>query len=269
MTTAQLGPLGQVSRRVRDAGRDRLHRDVLGLRHLYSFPSPVGELAFFDCGGTRLFLSAEGDGAPSVLYFTVADINAAYDELRGRGVVFVDAPHLIVRHADGVEEWMAFLRDDATCWRCRRRAAPNAAPQLRRPRRRTTAICVLGGGRVPNRARWGAPADWTPGMGRAPSLHQAAGGAIDADALRHQPVRRAAVTPAAIRGGRPEAAEAHVRAWSVVGAEALGHHRARNLGRHRHATGRRSAKARCALPTEIIRRRYPPPPPPPPRRTGR
>jgi predicted enzyme related to lactoylglutathione lyase len=72
----------------------------------------VGDLAFFDCGGTRLFLSSEGKGGEqSCLYFTVPQIDAKYDELKGRGVEFVDAPHMIFTHPDGTEEWMAFFKD--------------------------------------------------------------------------------------------------------------------------------------------------------------
>ncbi|HEX5370239.1 MAG TPA: VOC family protein [Dehalococcoidia bacterium] len=111
----QMGSIGQIARHVSDVKRaEAWYRDVLGLTHLYTFPSSVGELAFFDCGGTRLFLSNErGDtpGEQNVLYFRVADINAAYDELRGRGIEFVDAPHMIFRHQDGTEEWMAFFKD--------------------------------------------------------------------------------------------------------------------------------------------------------------
>jgi methylmalonyl-CoA/ethylmalonyl-CoA epimerase len=89
-------------------------RDVLGLTHLYSFPSSIGKLAFFDCGGTRLFLETAKDGKPgeqSVLYFRVPDINAAYEELQAKGVEFTDAPHMIFKHPDGMEEWMAFFKD--------------------------------------------------------------------------------------------------------------------------------------------------------------
>ena len=50
-------------------------------------------------------------GDHSVLYFRVPDINAAYDELAERGVVFEGAPHMIFRHPDGTEEWMAFFPD--------------------------------------------------------------------------------------------------------------------------------------------------------------
>jgi DNA-binding CsgD family transcriptional regulator/predicted enzyme related to lactoylglutathione lyase len=117
MTTSKLeiGTIGQIARHVADIdAAEAWFRDVLGLTHLYSFPSSIGKLAFFDCGGTRLFLETARDGKPgeqTVLYFRVADINAAYGELQGRGVEFVDAPHMIFKHPDGTEEWMAFFKD--------------------------------------------------------------------------------------------------------------------------------------------------------------
>ncbi|MBS0395496.1 MAG: VOC family protein [Proteobacteria bacterium] len=105
-----LGPLGQIARHVADvAAATAWYRDVLGLTHLYSF----GELAFFDMGGVRLFLS-RGGAAPageSILYFRVDDIRAAHAGLAARGVEFVSAPHRIHRHADGTEEWLAFFND--------------------------------------------------------------------------------------------------------------------------------------------------------------
>lgn len=101
--------IGQISRSVRDiAAAQRWYADVLGLRHLYTF----GKLAFFDCGGTRLFLSeAEAVTNESVLYLYVDDIQSAHRELAARGVEFIGAPHMIHRHADGTEEWMAFFND--------------------------------------------------------------------------------------------------------------------------------------------------------------
>jgi DNA-binding CsgD family transcriptional regulator/catechol 2,3-dioxygenase-like lactoylglutathione lyase family enzyme len=110
MQDLKLGPVGQVSRNVKDiAAATAWYRDVLGLPHLYSF----GELAFFDCDGLRLYLQqSEGDpGGESVLYFRVADIRAMHAGLKDRGVVFINAPHLIHRHPDGTEEWMAFFND--------------------------------------------------------------------------------------------------------------------------------------------------------------
>lgn len=108
----RLGPIGQISRQVRDIDAAvTWYRDVLGLPHLYTF----GTLAFFDCHGVRLFLSA-GDkeaGVPgdSLLYFRTDDIEALHGQLEARGVKFAGAPHMIHRHASGVEEWMAFFED--------------------------------------------------------------------------------------------------------------------------------------------------------------
>jgi catechol 2,3-dioxygenase-like lactoylglutathione lyase family enzyme len=105
-----LGPIGQIARSVGDIkASETWYRDVLGLKHLYTF----GTLAFFDCGGTRLMLAQEKGGAvkESILYLKVADIAAAHDALKQRGVRFTHAPHMIHRHADGTEEWMAFFED--------------------------------------------------------------------------------------------------------------------------------------------------------------
>jgi DNA-binding CsgD family transcriptional regulator/catechol 2,3-dioxygenase-like lactoylglutathione lyase family enzyme len=109
MTTLTLGPLAQISRTVRDIKESEAwYGTTLGLPHLYTF----GSLAFFDCGGTRLYLSAqEKPGPESILYLRVEDIRTAYELLRSRGVEFADAPHLIHRHADGTEEWMAHFHD--------------------------------------------------------------------------------------------------------------------------------------------------------------
>jgi DNA-binding CsgD family transcriptional regulator/catechol 2,3-dioxygenase-like lactoylglutathione lyase family enzyme len=105
----ELGPIGQIARSVKDIeAAVAWHRDVLGLKHLYTF----GKLAFFDCGGVRLYLDEQGQAAESVLYFRVPDIHAAHQALMGRGVAFAGAPHMIHRHADGMEEWMAFFHDN-------------------------------------------------------------------------------------------------------------------------------------------------------------
>ena len=106
--TLALGPIGQVSRTVADlAASTVFYGDALGLPHLYTF----GELAFFDCGGTRLYLHQTEATPESVLYFQVADIHAAHRDLETKGVAFLGAPHLIHRHEDGTEEWMAFFTD--------------------------------------------------------------------------------------------------------------------------------------------------------------
>jgi DNA-binding CsgD family transcriptional regulator/predicted enzyme related to lactoylglutathione lyase len=110
MQDLRLGPVGQISRTVRDIDEAcAWYGQVLGLKHLYTF----GKLAFFDLAGTRLYLSAESGAAEpeSILYLRVDDIGAAHSELTRRGVEFHGAPHMIHRHADGTEEWMAFFKD--------------------------------------------------------------------------------------------------------------------------------------------------------------
>jgi len=109
MTTVNLGALAQISRTVRDLKESEAwYGKTLGLKHLYSF----GSYAFFDCGGTRLYLSATDQPGPeSILYLRVEDIRSAYDALRARGVEFGQAPHMIHRHADGTEEWLAHFND--------------------------------------------------------------------------------------------------------------------------------------------------------------
>ena len=106
----KLGAIGQIARSVKNIEAARAwYRDVLGLAHLYSF----GNLAFFDCSGLRLFLS-EGDGgaAESIIYFLVEDVRSASSALAGRGIEFINAAHMIHRHEDGTEEWMAVFKDN-------------------------------------------------------------------------------------------------------------------------------------------------------------
>ena len=107
----ELGRLGQVSMYVRSApAAEAWYRDVLGLRHLYTF----GDLVFFDMAGVRLYIHAVGDEKwrpSSVLYFLVPDIHAAKADLEARGVEFKQAPHMIFKHDDGTEEWLAFFDD--------------------------------------------------------------------------------------------------------------------------------------------------------------
>jgi DNA-binding CsgD family transcriptional regulator/catechol 2,3-dioxygenase-like lactoylglutathione lyase family enzyme len=106
-----LGTISQISRTVRNIQEaHRWYAEVLGLEHLYSF----GNLAFFDCGGIRLFLSEAEDhgGSESIIYFNVSDISSAHAELIKRGVEFLGAPHMIHRHSDGTEEWMAAFNDN-------------------------------------------------------------------------------------------------------------------------------------------------------------
>jgi DNA-binding CsgD family transcriptional regulator/predicted enzyme related to lactoylglutathione lyase len=108
--TTTLGPIGQIARTVKDVrAAERFYKEVVGLPHLYTY----GNLAFFDCGGVRLFLSeGDGDDGASILYFRVSDIHAGAKDLAARGADVTHAPHMIHKHADGTEEWMAFFKDN-------------------------------------------------------------------------------------------------------------------------------------------------------------
>lgn len=88
------------------------YRDTLGLRLL--FQAPPG-LAFFDCGGIRLMISAvvEQQGAPkltSMIYYKVDDIQRVFDTLSERGVSIESKPHAIAKMPDH-DLWMGFFRD--------------------------------------------------------------------------------------------------------------------------------------------------------------
>jgi methylmalonyl-CoA/ethylmalonyl-CoA epimerase len=114
MTTPELEltRIGQIAINVRDLQRAvAFYRDTLGMRFLFQAP---GGLAFFDCGGVRLMLGVaekpEFAHPASVLYYAVDDIARAHETLKGRGVTFLDEPHLIARMPDH-ELWMTFFRD--------------------------------------------------------------------------------------------------------------------------------------------------------------
>ena len=111
-TPAAPTALGQIALTVSDVEQSTsFYRDKVGLRFLFA-AGPT--LAFLDLGGVRLMLSKpEGaftPGGSTVLYLKVHDISAAYDAMRGRGVAFVDEPHLVARMPDH-DLWMCFFRD--------------------------------------------------------------------------------------------------------------------------------------------------------------
>jgi catechol 2,3-dioxygenase-like lactoylglutathione lyase family enzyme len=104
--------IGQILICVSDVDRAvAFYRDKLGLTFLFRVPGQP--MAFFDCGGVRLYLGVPERAefaAAATLYFRVADIGAAHQELSGRGVPFIDEPHLT--HDDGSTQlWLAFFRD--------------------------------------------------------------------------------------------------------------------------------------------------------------
>jgi methylmalonyl-CoA/ethylmalonyl-CoA epimerase len=111
-TGSEITALRQIALTVSDVERGlAFYRDALGLKFLFS-AGP--NLAFLDIGGVRLMLSAPEagfkPGASSVLYFKVADIIAAYADLKARGVVFPGEPHFLAAMPDH-DLWMCEFRD--------------------------------------------------------------------------------------------------------------------------------------------------------------
>jgi len=104
--------IGQIAIVVQDVDRAvGFYQDSLGLPLL--FRAPPG-LAFFQAGGVRLMLSRpegpESDHPASILYFRVEDVEATHRQLSGRGVEFVDEPH-VVHRTEQMELWMTFFKD--------------------------------------------------------------------------------------------------------------------------------------------------------------
>ena len=107
-----LDRIGQIHISVADIDRAvAFYRDVLGMRLLFQVPGQP--MAFFDCGGVRLYLGAPESpelSSNALLYYAVDDIEAAHEAIAERGAAFLDPPHVVHRDDSG-ELWMAFLRD--------------------------------------------------------------------------------------------------------------------------------------------------------------
>ncbi len=107
-----LGPIGQIHLSVTDVDRAiAFYRDDLGIPFLFQVPGQP--MAFFDCDGVRLYLGipeSESFRARGVLYFSVDDVDKAYEALRERGVTFSDRPHVVHRTDDAALR-MAFFAD--------------------------------------------------------------------------------------------------------------------------------------------------------------
>jgi methylmalonyl-CoA/ethylmalonyl-CoA epimerase len=110
--------LHQVALTTRDINRSsRFYRETLGLKQIAVLDPPG--LAFFDVDGVRLSMMQNLTGEPSssVIYFRVADIDAAVAVLKQRAVDLEQEPELVFRDSKGQfgeageEEWMAFFRD--------------------------------------------------------------------------------------------------------------------------------------------------------------
>jgi len=108
----QVSQIGQILIPVADLARaTAFYRDTLGMRFLFDVPQ---RMAFFDCGGIRLMLGVpEPNGEPvgaGLLYYRVADIQAAARALVDRGAEQVSPPQLVARMSDH-DLWLADFRD--------------------------------------------------------------------------------------------------------------------------------------------------------------
>lgn len=107
-----LDKIGQIAVPVSDIDRAiTFYRDILGMRLLFKAPPGLG---FFDCNGVRLLLDApvkkQAKNYSSIIYYKVSDIQAAFETLSARGVIFEQKPELVAKMPDH-ELWMAFFRD--------------------------------------------------------------------------------------------------------------------------------------------------------------
>jgi methylmalonyl-CoA/ethylmalonyl-CoA epimerase len=102
--------IAQIALSVTDLPRaNAFYRDSLGLKLLFEVPA----MSFFDAGGARLMLSAQGGkpgGRDTIVYFKVADAEQAHADLGARGVRFEQPPHVIGR-TPTAEVMLAFCTD--------------------------------------------------------------------------------------------------------------------------------------------------------------
>ena len=112
MSDLKLDAIGQIHITVSDINAAiSFYRDTLGMEFLFRVPEQ--SMAFFNCGGIRLYLGiTEGLDRPSqpLIYYNVSDIDEACDSLRQRDVDLEALPH-VVHRTEEMELWMASLKD--------------------------------------------------------------------------------------------------------------------------------------------------------------
>jgi len=102
--------VAQIALSVRDlAGANAFYGGVLGLKHQFDVPN----MSFFDIGGVRLMLSAQGGepgGRGTIVYLKVKDIAAMHAALVARNIRIEQPPHVVGRTPTS-EVWLAFCVD--------------------------------------------------------------------------------------------------------------------------------------------------------------
>jgi catechol 2,3-dioxygenase-like lactoylglutathione lyase family enzyme len=110
MSSAVTGIL-QVAITVKDIDRAiAFYRDVLELRLLMNAPN----MAFFDCGGVRLYLASGAGSEHSTgsgsIYFRTSDMTGLLATLRAKEAVIHQEPQVIARMPDH-DLWLMWVKD--------------------------------------------------------------------------------------------------------------------------------------------------------------
>ncbi len=86
------------------------YRDKLGLQFLFNAP----HMAFFDCGGVRLYIDAnpgvKDPGGNTLVYFRAENIDSAHSQLKDSGVEIHQVPGIIAKLPDR-DVWLMWIRD--------------------------------------------------------------------------------------------------------------------------------------------------------------
>ena len=89
------------------------YKDTLGLPFLFEAPN----MAFFDCGGVRLYVDANPGamkpGAYTGIYFRTRDIEGTHAALKSAGATIHEPPRVIARLPDR-DVWLMWVRDSET-----------------------------------------------------------------------------------------------------------------------------------------------------------
>lgn len=109
---SNISKIGQLAITVSDVGEAlKFYRDTLGLSFLFS---PSHELAFLQCGETRIMLTcpqgAGEVGKNSISYFSVTELESFFEQAVHLGANVEREPQLAAQMPDH-ELWIGFLKD--------------------------------------------------------------------------------------------------------------------------------------------------------------
>jgi methylmalonyl-CoA/ethylmalonyl-CoA epimerase len=112
-TTSPVTGILQIAVTVKEIDRaTAFYRDTLGLPLLMNAPN----MAFFDCGGVRLYLDAgqgsdhTGSTSGSLIYFRTPDIDALHEAAKTKNISIHKEPQIIARMPDH-DLWLMWIKD--------------------------------------------------------------------------------------------------------------------------------------------------------------